>query len=39
VSMAQTFHRATQNEKMTATMNDFCEYFATNLKIDRKGKA
>ena len=39
VTMAQTFYRATQNEKMTATMNDFCEYFATNLKIDRKGKA
>lgn len=36
VSMSQTFFRATQNEKMTATMNDFCEYFATHLKIDRK---
>jgi len=39
VTMAQTFFRATQNEKMTATMNDFCEYFATHLNIDRKGKA
>ena len=38
VTMAQTFYRATQNEKMTATMNDFCEYFATHLNIDRGGK-
>ena len=39
VTMAQTFYRATQNEKMTATMNDFCEYFATHLNIDRGSNA
>ena len=27
VTMSHTFLRATQNEKMAATMNDFCDYF------------
>lgn len=31
VTMADTFMRATQDEKMTATMKDFCEYFAEKL--------
>ncbi len=35
VTMADTFMRATQDEKMTATMKDFCEYFAE--KLDLKG--
>ena len=34
ISMTNTFHRATQDEKMTSTMNDFCDYFAE--KIDLK---
>ncbi|TBN02708.1 gliding motility protein GldC [Hyunsoonleella flava] len=33
VAMANTFHRATQDEKMTATMKDFCDYFAEKLEL------
>ena len=33
VAMSDTFHRATQDEKMTATMKDFCEYFAEKLNL------
>ncbi len=33
VSMSDTFNRATQDEKMTATMKDFCEYFAEKLEL------
>ncbi len=36
VMMSQTFLRATQNEKMSATMNDFCDYFAEKLEISKK---
>lgn len=35
VAMSNTFNRATQDEKMTATMKDFCDYFAE--KLDLKG--
>ena len=35
VAMTDTFERATQDEKMTATMKDFCDYFAE--KLDLKG--
>jgi len=35
VSMAETFGRATDDEKMTATMRDFCEYFAEKLDIKK----
>ena len=35
VSMSDTFNRATQDEKMTATMKDFCDYFAEKLEINR----
>lgn len=35
VSMADTFHRATQDEKMTLTMKDFCEYFAEKLELKK----
>ena len=35
VTMSKTFLRATQDEKMAATMNDFCDYFAEKLNIDR----
>jgi gliding motility-associated protein GldC len=33
VSMSQTFNRATGDEKMTATMQDFCDYFAEKLNL------
>ena len=33
VAMSDTFHRATQDEKMTATMKDFCDYFAKKLEL------
>lgn len=35
VSLSDTFMKATQDEKMTATMKDFCDYFAE--KLDLKG--
>ncbi len=35
VSLSDTFMKATQDEKMTATMKDFCDYFAE--KMDLKG--
>ena len=35
VAMANTFNRATQDEKMTATMKDFCDYFAEKLDLKR----
>ncbi|MDA0758308.1 MAG: gliding motility protein GldC [Bacteroidetes bacterium] len=33
VSMSDTFLRSTQNEKMTDSFKQFCDYFAENLKI------
>ncbi|NQZ43914.1 MAG: gliding motility protein GldC [Flavobacteriaceae bacterium] len=33
VSLADTFMKATQDEKMTATMKDFCDYFAEKLEL------
>ncbi len=33
VSMADSFERATHDEKMSATMRDFCSYFAEKLEI------
>lgn len=36
VAMSNTFHRATQDEKMTATMKDFCDYFAEKLELKKK---
>ncbi|MFD0864009.1 gliding motility protein GldC [Sungkyunkwania multivorans] len=35
VTMADTFFRATQDEKMTATMKDFCDYFAEKLELKK----
>lgn len=35
VAMSDTFNRATQDEKMTATMKDFCEYFADKLELKK----
>jgi len=33
VTMSDTFMRATQDEKMTATMKDFCDYFAEKMEL------
>lgn len=33
VAMADTFERATTDEKMSATMRDFCDYFAEKLEL------
>jgi len=33
--MSDTFLKATQDEKMTATMRDFCDYFAEKLDINK----
>jgi gliding motility-associated protein GldC len=35
VSMASSFHRATDDQKMTDTMRDFCDYFAENLDLKK----
>ncbi|WP_353780124.1 gliding motility protein GldC [Winogradskyella sp. 3972H.M.0a.05] len=35
VAMSKTFHRATQDEKMSATMQDFCDYFAEKLELKK----
>ena len=35
VSMADTFYRATADEKMTDTMKDFCDYFADKLNLKK----
>lgn len=34
-AMSQTFERATQDEKMSATMRDFCDYFAEKLELKK----
>ncbi|MEW7277162.1 gliding motility protein GldC [Aquimarina sp. 2201CG1-2-11] len=36
VAMSDTFLRATQDEKMSATMKDFCEYFAEKLELKQE---
>ena len=35
LAMSDTFYRATQDEKMTATMKDFCDYFAEKLELKK----
>jgi len=35
-SLADTFQRATNDDKMTATMHDFCEYFADKLELKKE---
>lgn len=35
-AMANTFERATNDEKMSATMRDFCDYFAEKLELTKK---
>ena len=36
VAMSDTFYRATQDEKMSATMKDFCDYFAEKLDLEQR---
>lgn len=36
VSMAESFKRATQDERMYETMKDFTDYFAEKLEIGKK---
>lgn len=33
VAMADTFQRATNDEKMADTMKDFCDYFAEKMEL------
>jgi len=33
ISLSDTFMKATQDEKMTASMKDFCDYFAEKLEL------
>lgn len=35
VAMADTFQRATQDEKMADTMRDFCDYFAEKMELKK----
>ena len=35
VAMTQTFKRATNDDKMSETMNDFCDYFAEKLELKK----
>lgn len=36
VSMSDSYLRATQDDKMAATMKDFCDYFAEKLNLIEK---
>ena len=36
VGMKQTFQRATGDDKMADTMQDFCDYFAEKLELKKK---
>lgn len=35
LSMAGTFEKATNDHKMSATMRDFCDYFAEKLELKK----
>ena len=35
VALSDTFMKATQDEKMTATMKDFCAYFEEKLELKK----
>ncbi len=35
VAMSDTFNRAPDDEKMTATMKDFCDYFAEKMELTK----
>lgn len=34
-TMADTFYKATQDEKMMLTMKDFCDYFAEKMELKK----
>ena len=36
VAMSDTFKRATDDEKMSDTMKDFCDYFAEKLELAKQ---
>ncbi len=36
VAMSDTFKRATNDEKMSDTMKDFCDYFAEKLELTKQ---
>lgn len=36
MAMSDTFYKATQDEKMSATMKDFCDYFAEKMELGEK---
>ena len=36
ITMSDTYLRATQDEKMAASMKDFCDYFAEKLDLIKK---
>ncbi len=36
VAMSDTYQRATHDEKMSATMKDFCDYFAEKLELKKQ---
>ena len=36
VALSNTFERATEDERMSATMRDFCDYFAEKLELKKK---
>ncbi len=35
VAMSDSFNRSTQDDKMTATMKEFCDYFAEKLELKK----
>ena len=35
VSMSDTFYKATNDEKMTQTIRDFCDYYAEAFKLKK----
>ena len=35
LTMADTFQRATEDQKMSDTMRDFCDYFAEKLELKK----
>ena len=35
IAMSDSFMKAVQDEKMTATMKDFCDYFAEKLELKK----
>lgn len=36
LSMSDTYYRATNDEKMTASIRDFCDFFAEKLELIKK---